>query len=44
MYEKDVSASAVEQGRQNLSGRVRAVLSKDAFVGDPTGDYDSGFV
>jgi hypothetical protein len=43
MDEKHIASSAVEQGRQNLSGRVGPVLAKDAFVGDAADDCDSGF-
>jgi hypothetical protein len=40
--EKHVAARAIEQGCEDLRGRVGAVLSEDALVGDTSGDIDSG--
>jgi hypothetical protein len=42
--EEHVAAGAVEQSREDLGGSVGAVLSEDAFVGDTSGDFDSGLV
>ena len=40
--EKHVAAGAVEQGGEDLCGGCRAVIAKDALIGDTTGDFDSG--